>query len=487
MDALGTTYAFVVTALCLHGAHRYVHAWRFFRTRARAPEVAVWTGDLPQVTVQLPVYNERDVLSRLVDSVAALDWPKDRLLVQILDDSTDDTAARAANAIARARASGLEVELLHRSQRSGFKAGALAAGLESARGEFVAIFDADFAPGSDFLQKTIPEFAAPDVGMVQARWGHQNSDESALTRAQAMMLDAHFRVEHLVRNRSGAWFNFNGTAGIWRRSAILSAGGWQGDTLTEDLDLSYRAQVAGWRFVYRDDVVVPGELPANLAAFRGQQARWAKGSLETARKLAQTVVTAKVPLFVRLEAVQHLFANLAWPLALLVGLLMPAVAVLSPNEGLARHIFLDLPAFLFATISHALFFSLPAFSRPQRQAFAWRDLPGVLALGTGMALAQSLAVFEALLGRRTPFVRTPKRGAGEGSYRAPASATGVPELVLAGWHLVGICCAVALHRWGSIPFLALFASGFGWVGLLALREWRVGLAGAAATEPVLAK
>lgn len=487
MDALGSLYAVVVTALCAHGAHRYVHAWRFARHRHTPPPLAVWQGLLPVVTVQLPVFNERDVVGRLVDAVAALDWPRDRLQIQLLDDSTDDTAACAAAAINRARAAGIEVEVLHRHDRVGFKAGALAAGLRSARGEFIAIFDADFSPAPDFLRRAILPFADVGVGMVQARWGHLNAGESALTRAQSIMLDAHFRVEHLARNRCGAWFNFNGTAGIWRRSALEAAGGWQGDTLTEDLDLSYRAQVAGSRFIYLDDVVVPAEVPATLAAFRGQQARWAKGSLETAKKLTGLVASSAAPGFVRVEALQHLWANLAWPLALLVAILMPAVAIATPTEGWARHLFLDLPAFVFATASHALFFSLPAFSRRRTEPFPWRDLPLVLALGTGMALAQSLAVFEALRGRRTAFVRTPKRGLGAGSYRVADAATGMPELVLAAWHVVGIVGAVSLGRWGSIPFLALFAAGFGWVGVLALRERLVAAASPSSVEAVLAK
>ncbi len=467
MDALSWIYAVLVGTLCLHGLHRYVHLARFWRMSRRAPPVPPMSSEIPTVTVQLPVFNERDVVARLVDAAAALDWPADRLHIQLLDDSTDDTAACAQGALHRARARGISVELIQRGDRSGFKAGALAHGLATARGDLVAIFDADFVPPRGFLRELVPHFADPEVGVVQARWGHLNDDESALTRAQALMLDAHFRLEHLGRNRAGAWFNFNGTAGIWRRAAIEAAGGWQGDTLTEDLDLSYRAQAAGWRFVYRDDIVVPAELPSTLAAFRAQQSRWAKGSVETLRKLGSRVLRAPAPLWVRAEALQHLSANLAWPLALGVALLMPAVAMSSGGTPL-RHLLLDLPAFFFATASHAAFFAAAPLAgdaaTPSRGG--WKrlaDLPAAVLLGIGMSVNQSRAVYEALRGRRSAFVRTPKQGAGAGSYRA-ALAEGVPvEGLLCAWHLVGIGGAVALEHYGSVPFLALFAGGFGWV------------------------
>ncbi len=488
MDALSWIYAVLVGTLCLHGLHRYVHLARFWRTVRRDPIVPAMPAELPVVTVQLPVYNERDVVARLVDAAAALDWPADRLHIQLLDDSSDDTAACAQGALHRARTRGLTVELIQRRDRTGFKAGALAHGLATARGELVAIFDADFVPPRDFLRRLVPHFADPTVGVVQARWGHLNDGDSALTRAQALMLDAHFRLEHLGRNRSGAWFNFNGTAGIWRRAAIEAAGGWQGDTLTEDLDLSYRAQAAGWRFVYRDDVVVPAELPATLAAFRAQQSRWAKGSVETLRKLGARVLRAPVPLWVRAEALQHLSANLAWPLALGVALLMPAVALSSGGNTL-RHLVLDLPAFFFATVSHAAFFAAAPLAgdvaTPSRAG--WRrliDLPAAVLLGIGMSVNQSRAVYEALRGRRSAFVRTPKQGTGTGSYRA-ALAEGLPvEGLLCAWHLVGILGAVALGHYGSVPFLALFAVGFGWVATQSPR--RVSAPASLPTE-VLAK
>lgn len=464
MNVLSFLYASLVLCLCVHGAHRWVHIWRVLRHRSSAPELPPAEGDLPFVTVQLPVYNERDVVARLVDAVAALDWPRDRFEVQLLDDSSDDTAAAAAGAIARARLAGVSVSVITRRDRRGFKAGALAHGLGRARGELVAIFDADFTPQPGFLRALTPHFAAPDVGMVQARWGHQNAEASWLTRAQARMLDAHFSVEHLGRNRAGLWFNFNGTAGIWRRSCIHAAGGWQGDTLTEDLDLSYRAQMAGWRFVYRDDVEVPAELPETIPSFLAQQRRWAKGSVETLLKLGRRVLRSEAPLAVRAEALHHLTGNLAWPLALLVAVLLPAVVTL-PGEPIGRSLLLGVPAFLAATLSHAAFFALPARAR-------LRDVPLAVILGIGLAVSQTSAVFEALAGRRSAFVRTPKQGSGAGSYAPESTAVWPVELLLAGWQGVGITMELAHGRWQAVPFLLLFAAGFGWVGVGQLRERR---------------
>ncbi|GDX78466.1 glucosyltransferase [Deltaproteobacteria bacterium] len=475
MNVLSLLYASLVLCLCAHGAHRWVHVWRVLRHRSRPVELPASEEAFPFVTVQLPVYNERDVVARLIDSVAALDWPRDRFEVQLLDDSSDDTAAAAAAAIARARMSGVNVSVITRRDRRGFKAGALAHGLERARGELVAIFDADFTPQPSFLRDLIPHFSASDVGMVQARWGHLNAEASWLTRAQARMLDAHFSVEHFGRNRAGLWFNFNGTAGIWRKSCIHAAGGWQGDTLTEDLDLSYRAQMAGWRFVYRDDVEVPAELPETIPSFLAQQRRWAKGSVETLLKLGRRVLRSAAPLSVRAEALHHLTGNLAWPLALLVAILLPAVVTL-PGEPIGRSLLLGVPAFLAATLSHAAFFALPARAR-------LRDVPLAVILGIGLAVSQTGAVFEALAGRRSAFVRTPKQGGGAGSYTAEAPAPWPVELGLAAWQFVGITMELAHGRWQAIPFLCLFAAGFAWVGAGQIWERR---AGAPAVEAEIA-
>lgn len=461
-SALLALYLTLMGACAVHGVHRLVLLGSYLARRERRPASPPLPAVLPMVTVQLPVYDERDVVARLLDAVAALDWPADRLQVQLLDDSTDDTAARAAEPLARARARGIDAECLHRDARTGFKAGALAVGLSRARGELVAVFDADFVPPPDFLRRVVPPFADPAVGMVQARWGHLNADTSALTAAQATLLDGHFVVEHTARNRTGRWFNFNGTAGVWRRACIDDAGGWQHDTLTEDLDLSYRAQLAGWRFVYLLEHAVPAELPESLAAFRTQQRRWAKGSIEVARKLSGRIVRAPgVPVATRIEALLHLWANLAWPIALALALVFPPLVVL--RGGVPGNAWLYLPLFVLSTGGSLLFYAVAA---PRRLA----SLPEALLLGIGMTVNQTFAVFEALVGHRTGFVRTPKSGGGRSSYRISAS-TPIPfELALATLHLATAAWAFEAGDWGSLPFLLLFGGGFAWTGLAGLRE-----------------
>ncbi|MEO0649935.1 MAG: glycosyltransferase, partial [Planctomycetota bacterium] len=309
--ALAPLYVACVGALALWGIHRFLllrafrrSPWQRDRIAASAPRQ--W----PTVTVQLPIYNERNVVERLVEAAGALRYPRERLEIQVLDDSTDDTADLARAAVAGLQARGLDADHVRRPDRRGYKAGALDYGLRTARGELIAIFDADFVPQPDFLERLVGEFDdAPDVGMVQARWGHINRDQSVLTRAQSALLDGHFVIEHTARAAAGHYFNFNGTAGLWRRAAIDAAGGWEHDTLTEDLDLSYRAQLAGWRFVYRPDVVAPAEVPADLAAFKNQQHRWARGSAQVLRKLGLRLLRAPIPWRLRIEALaQHLGA-----------------------------------------------------------------------------------------------------------------------------------------------------------------------------------
>src|SRR5918993_489242 len=302
-------YFFVLSILAIYGWHRYYLVYLYMKNRDKAPNPAVPPpplAELPRVTIQLPIYNEMYVADRLIDAVCEMDYPRELLEIQVLDDSTDETTEIAELAVRRHAARGFDITYLHRVDRTGYKAGALEAGLKIASGQFIAIFDADFIPPKDFMLKTLPHFDAANVGMVQARWGHINQDYSLLTKVQSILLDAHFVLEHGGRNRAGHFFNFNGTAGIWRREAISDAGGWQHDTLTEDLDLSYRAQLRGWQFIFLPDLIAPAEVPVEMNSFKSQQHRWAKGSIQTFRKLMPRLLQSNLPLGVKAEAFFHL-------------------------------------------------------------------------------------------------------------------------------------------------------------------------------------
>ena len=454
--AILATYAFCGLALCGFGLHRWVLTGLYLRTLGgRRPATR---SDLPTVTVQLPLFNEPNVVERLVEAACRLDWPD--LQIQILDDSTDATTLLAQRAAARFPE--VDVEVVGRPDRGGFKAGALDWGLRTARGEVIAVFDADFAPEPDFLFRTVPHLVE-GVGMVQARWGHLNRSDSLLTRLQAILLDGHFVIEHTARHRSGRWFNFNGTAGVWRREAIADGGGWQHDTLTEDLDLSYRVQMAGWDFVYLPDVVAPAELPPTMNAFKGQQHRWAKGSIQTLRKLGPALLRSKAPLPVKLEAFIHLANNLAYPLVLVLSLLTPAAVWIRARHDTSWLLW-DLVVFGLATVGVAVFYATSQWAVERRWRERLRLLPGVLALGIGLAVNQSRAVFEALVGHWSPFVRTPKAGR-SGVIRLPRSAWTLVEVALGVMHLATIGWAAWNGLWASIPLEALLAAGFLYVGL----------------------
>jgi cellulose synthase/poly-beta-1,6-N-acetylglucosamine synthase-like glycosyltransferase len=355
-SAVLALYFGVLGLLTLYGAHRWYLLWLCRRHRSDAPQPPARFTTPPRLTVQVPLYNELHVANRVIEAVAGIDWPPDLLDIQILDDSTDETTAVVADAVARCRARGVAIDHLRRTDRSGYKAGALAFGLDRARGEFVAVFDADFVPAPSFARALIDHFTDPEVGMVQARWGHLNRESSLLTRAQSILLDGHFVVEHAARNRSGRFFNFNGTAGIWRRSCIEDAGGWQHDTLTEDLDLSYRAQMRGWRFVFAPDTVAPAELPVEMGAFKVQQHRWAEGSVQTALKLLPRLLQSPLPKRVKIESVFHLTANVGYVLMVALALLIgPAVWF---RRGIdARELaVVDLPLIATSLVSIAVFY-----------------------------------------------------------------------------------------------------------------------------------
>ncbi len=476
-ELLLAAYFAVLLTLAIFGLHRYRMVNLYFRHRHRQPKPAGRFQELPRVTAQLPLYNELYVVERLVDAVCGLDYPRDRLQIQILDDSTDETTEVARRAVERHRARGVDIQHLHRARRSGFKAGALDAGLREASGELIAIFDADFVPQASFLQETVQYFTDPGVGMVQARWGHVNADYSTLTRVQAVLLDAHFVLEHGGRNRAGCFFNFNGTAGLWRRSSIDVAGGWQHDTLTEDMDLSYRAQLEDSRFVFLPDVVVPAELPVSMNAFKSQQHRWSKGSIQTARKLLPKILASPLPRTVKLEALFHLTANLSYPLMVLLSLLMFPSIVLRFDMGLSEMLLFDLPLFILATASVTSFYVVS-----QREIYPdWkarlRVLPMLLSLGIGICLNNGRAVLEALLGRDTEFVRTPKYGIESSEdewrlkkYRGLAGFLPLLEVGLGLYFTATVAYAASGGLYGSLPLLLLFQAGFLYTGILSLRE-----------------
>jgi cellulose synthase/poly-beta-1,6-N-acetylglucosamine synthase-like glycosyltransferase len=461
-----TAYAATLGVLTLYGVHRVVMLLRF-RWEPEPPAAAPQEA-CPRVTVQLPVYNERTVAARLIRAAGALRWPRERLEVQVLDDSNDETVAVVDAEVERLRRAGVDACVLRRGDRKGFKAGALDHGLRTAVGEFVCIFDADFMPDVDFLERMMPAFAGGRVGMVQARWGHANREESLLTRAESALLDGHFVIEHKVRHDSGLFFNFNGTAGIWRRATIESAGGWEHDTLTEDLDLSYRAQLAGWKFVYAPSVVAAAEVPPDIAAFKSQQHRWAKGSVQVFKKLGWRILTSDEPLATKLEALAHLTGNVGYPCVLLLAVLMP----LSLGSLGGYPWWLHVLVFLISTVSVFVFYerSQRALDRPL--ASRLRDIFAAVTLGIGMCVSQTRAVLEGLLPGTGVFVRTPKRGDGAGRrYRALWKGLPGVELVLAAWFGWGLLRACGDGLWGTLPFLMLFFVSFLWVGALSLREF----------------
>jgi len=461
-------YFVTLVLLAILGTHRYLMVWLYFRHRDRRALPVPLPARLPRVTVQLPIFNEMYVVERLLDSVCGIRYPKELLEIQVLDDSTDETTVLARRAVERYRAQGFDLQYLHREDRTGFKAGALDAGLRIAKGELVLIFDADFIAPPDILEKTIGQFDDPKVGMVQVRWGHINRDYSLLTQVQAVLLDGHFVLEHGGRSRTGRFFNFNGTAGIWRREVIADAGGWQHDTLTEDLDLSYRAQMKGWRFVYLQDVVAPAEVPVEMNAFKSQQHRWAKGSVQTCKKLLPKVLASPLPWHVKLESAFHLTANFAYPLMVLLSVLMFPAMVIRYNMGWYEMMIVDVPLFLGATASVCSFYF---FSQKEVFPETWKSrvkyLPAVLAIGIGLSVNNALAVLEGLLGRKSEFKRTPKyriEGAGDDwkqkRYRGSLSFVPFVELLL-GLYFTGMAVYAAAYAiYGTLPFILIFQAGF---------------------------
>ncbi|MGA3293846.1 MAG: cellulose synthase family protein [Candidatus Acidiferrales bacterium] len=479
--AIMLPYFFVMVILATYGIHRYVLVYNFFKHRANVPgpppETSVW----PKVTVQLPIYNERYVIERLVEAIAQFDYPRELLDIQVLDDSTDETQIVARDCVERHRALGVPITYIHRDNREGFKAGALQEGLKVASGEFVAIFDADFIPPADFLRRTVPYFVDSQIAMIQTRWSYVNRDYSTLTEVEAILLDGHFAIEHSSRFRSGLFFNFNGTAGIWRRIAIEDAGGWQHDTLTEDTDLSYRAQIRGWRFLYLPEIDCPSELPVEMNAFKSQQARWAKGLMQTAKKILPQVFRADVPASAKAEAVFHLTANISYPLMVFLSIILLPAMIVRFYQGWFQVMVIDLPLFLASTCSISSFYltaERALYPKTWKRTFLY--LPFVMAVGIGLSVRNAFAVIEAICGVKSEFVRTPKyrveaKAKGEGAwvkktYHKRAGFMPYAEVFLGIYFAAAVVYAIQNENYATVPFFLLFVWGYLYTGLMSLGQ-----------------
>jgi cellulose synthase/poly-beta-1,6-N-acetylglucosamine synthase-like glycosyltransferase len=470
-----TVYFFVLFTVFMYASHRYYMLYLYYKHQKNKPSLIHNLDSLPRVTIQLPVFNERYVVERLISASCGIDYPKELMDIQVLDDSTDDTSLIAQECVSRYKKEGYDIYYVHRKKRDGFKAGALAQGLRMAKGEYIAIFDADFVPERDILRKTIHYFAEKSVGMVQARWSYINRDYSLLTKIQSILLDGHFVIEHTARNWSGRFFNFNGTAGIWRKEAIETAGGWQHDTLTEDLDLSYRSQVQGWKFIFLKDVTAPSEVPVDMNGFKTQQHRWAKGSIQTAKKLLPLILKSDVPLKVKFEAFFHLTNNVSYLFMLMLSLLMYPSMVARINIGWFHMLVTDVPFLLVATIGISFFYTCS-----QKEVYKdWKSrlfyLPMLMSLGIGLSVNNSKAVLEALFNRKTDFKRTPKlkievkkdRWADK-KYRGELNLLPIIELLLGFYFTFNIYFAFINKIYVSIPFLMIFQVGFFYVAFYSI-------------------
>lgn len=473
-------YFAILGTLAVYGGYRIKQVIDFWRYRKFVPQPAgrFAEADLPRITVQLPLFNELYVVERLVKAVTEIDYPREKLEIQVLDDSTDETTKVAADVVAKYAAQGFDIHYIHRFDRTGFKAGALENGNKTAKGDLFAIFDADFVPKPDCLRKLVDFFTDPLVGCAQMRWAHINGRYNLLTRLQTIMLDGHFVVEQTTRNRTGGFFNFNGTAGIWRRQAIETSGGWQHDTLTEDTDLSFRAQLMGWKFVYLLDEEAPAEIPVEINSFKAQQRRWAKGVMQVGLKLYPRIWLAPLPLRVKLEMFFRLTGNISYPLMIVASFLQFPLLLVRYNQPFYHLMVLDLPLLFFSSISVVLFYGSAVWYLDEKRAPRLLHLPLVMGLGIGLAFSNARAVLEALLGVKSEFVRTPKYRVEESSdatwkrkkYKRKRGLLPLLELGFAGYFLLAIIYSARLHMWGTIPFLLLFFFGFGYMGVMSMLQ-----------------
>lgn len=473
-------YFGILAVLSVYGAHRLRMLYLYYRHKKDVPQPAGDDTFRPHVTVQLAVFNEMNVIERLMDYVVKMRWPKEKLEIQLLDDSTDATVNVAQAICEKYRMLGYDISYIHRDDRTGFKAGALNNGLKSAKGEFVAMFDADFLPTEDFLELAVPHFADDKVAFIQGCWDHLNRDFNLLTQVQAILLDGHFVFEHTARHRSKAFFNFSGTAGMWRVSAIADAGGWEHDTITEDADLSYRAQLKGWKGVYLKDLVVPAELPVEVNAFKSQQHRWAKGNAQVIRKLMKTIWKSDASLHTKMECWFHLTANCNYMLMVVLAIIMVPCMVLRAGTPWYVLLATDAPFFLLNAVSVGLYFGLSQKEVKNNKNWMSRMkyIPGLMSLGIGLGMNQAKAVLEGFFTNDIEFKRTPKLGVDENgmattskkAYKVPKSLITWLELGFAFYYLVALIVAIYMRKWASVPFLWLFFSGFGYISLMSLAD-----------------
>ncbi|MEK7409508.1 MAG: glycosyltransferase [Acidobacteriota bacterium] len=480
--ALLAPYFTLLIILSIYGLHRYVVVRTYFKHRQKLPQGPSGRFEqLPPVTIQLPIYNERYVVERLIDEVLKIDYPRELLQVQVLDDSTDDTHPFTEALVARRQALGFPIEYHHRPNREGFKAGALQAGLKTATGEFIAIFDADFVPPPDFLLRTVHFFTDPRIGLVQTRWSYFNRDYSVLTEVEAMILDGHFVLEQGARCGRGLFFNFNGTAGILRQSMIEDAGGWQHDTLVEDCDLSYRAQLKGWKFVYLPALDCPSELPVEMHGFQMQQSRWAKGLTQCARKLLPVILRARIPWRHKLEAFCHLTPNISYPFIMVVWALMLPVMIVRFYVGWLQMLLVDLPLIVACFISIGVFY---VAAQRELDPRGWKRslflLPALMAAGMALTVINTRGVLEALLGSPNEWSRTAKYAIA-GRHHQPLTAKyrrrsgWLPWIELAvGTYFLGmVAFSIETYNFFALPFLLLAVTGYFWAGLATLfQEYR---------------
>jgi len=478
--AILVPYFAVLIVLSFYGLHRYHMIRGYMKYRKQMPTEAPQKFEqLPRVTIQLPLYNEQYVVERLLEETSKVDYPRELLQIQVLDDSTDSTDPFTRALVAEYQAAGLPIEYIHRTHRHGYKAGALQNGLKTATGEIVAIFDADFIPPVDFLRRTVDYFADPKVGMVQTRWGYLNRHYNLLTEVQAMLLDGHFVLEHVARSGGGRFFNFNGTAGILRRSMIDDAGGWQHDTLTEDSDLSYRAQLKGWKFVYVPSIACLSALPVETYGFQVQQSRWAKGLTQVAIKLLPTILKSDAPRKVKMEAFFHLTPNISYPLMIIVSALMLPVMIVRFYMGWFQMLTIDLPLIIASFWSISAFYVVAhreIFPKTWKRAFLF--LPALMAAGVALTIINSRSVLEALFGYQTSFARTPKYAIGGTQkvkleniqYRRRSGWLPYAELAVGTYFLGMTAFAIESYNYLAVPFQLLFVGGYYWAGFSTLWE-----------------